>query len=126
MRRSAANLTIADMWYLITGLAAATRRVPHTDEEMQTEEADPEADKEETTEPSEETPEPSEESDMESTGSNEVEVQNTTDELPIPYPTIITQAAETIYNQFFTNQHYEAAPSLMRPSRLFPLINEQV
>ncbi|CAM8882348.1 unnamed protein product [Rhodiola kirilowii] len=36
------------------------------------------------------------------------------------------KAAETIYDQFLTNQHNEVEPSLMRLSRLFPLINEQV
>ncbi|CAM9000083.1 unnamed protein product [Rhodiola kirilowii] len=125
MRRSARNYSIADMWYLINDLAAATKRIPEADGEMQTE-------REETPEPSEETPEPSEDWDIESVGSNEEvsameEVQNTTDMLPMPYPAIITQAAETIYDQFLTNGHDEAEPSLkMQASRLLPSINRQI
>ncbi|CAM8965635.1 unnamed protein product [Rhodiola kirilowii] len=85
MRRSAGNLSMADMWNLINDLATATKRIPQADRGMQIEEAGPETDEEDT-------PEPSEESDMESIGSNEEksswdleevptrkEVQNTTE-----------------------------------------------
>ncbi|CAM8953960.1 unnamed protein product [Rhodiola kirilowii] len=122
MRSSARNLSIADMWNLIHDLAIATSQIPEADRGMQTE-----------------TPEPSENWDIESIGSNEEkpaldlnavsameEVQNTTSMPPEPYPAFVTQAAETIYDQFFTNRQDEAEPSLkMQASRLFPSINRQ-